>query len=60
MSVTAADQSEAKPMPEPQSRFEKHGSSQVPVDRFAEARRAKRKAKRVKHRAKLKRSNTSG
>ena len=31
-----------------------------PVDKYAEARKAKKKAKRMRHRARLKRSHTKG
>lgn len=60
MSTTAADHSEPKAVPEAQTAGEKHASSHQSVDRFAEARKAKKKAKRVRHRAKLKRSHTKG
>ena len=35
-------------------------SAKVPLDKFAEARRAKKKQKRARHRAKLRRSHTKG
>jgi hypothetical protein len=53
---TAAIHSEPKAMPQAQAAREKNTT----VDRFADARRAKKKAKRVRHRAKLKRSHTKG
>jgi hypothetical protein len=53
---TAAGHSETKAMPQGKAAGEK----KVRVDRFAEARRAKKKAKRMRHRAKLKRSHTKG
>lgn len=60
MGTTAADRSEPKAMPEAQESTEKHIPPHHSVDRFADARRTKKKAKRVRHRAKLKRSNTKG
>jgi hypothetical protein len=51
--ATTTDRSEAKTMPSPE-----HGSGSV--DKYAEARMAKKKAKRMRHRAKLKRSHTKG
>lgn len=56
MDNIAADHSEPKAMPQAKAAREKN----VTVDRFAEARRAKKKAKRMRHRAKLKRSHTKG
>ena len=55
--ATTTDRSEVKTMPEAQTNPE-HGSHSV--DKYADARRAKKKAKRIKHRAKLKRSHTKG
>ena len=60
MATTAADHSEAKEKPEAKDNSGKNISPHHSVDRFADARRAKRKAKRLKHRAKLKRSHTKG
>jgi hypothetical protein len=60
MDTTAARGSEVTEAPKAQASPEKHASQPHPVDKFAEARRAKKKAKRVTHRAKLKRSNTNG
>ena len=56
MDKTAAGHSETKAMPEARAASEK----KVSVDKFAEVRRAKKKAKRIRHRAKLKRSHTNG
>jgi len=39
---------------------EEHASTERSVDKFADARRAKKKEKRKRHRAKLKRQHTSG
>lgn len=55
--ASTIDRSEVKTMPEAQASPE-HGSHSV--DMYADARRAKKKAKRVRHRAKLKRSHTKG
>jgi hypothetical protein len=55
--ATTTDRSEVKTTLEAQASSE-HGSRSV--DKYAEARRAKKKAKRVKHRARLKRSHTKG
>lgn len=58
MDTTTADHSEAKAMPRPQAQAAREKNATV--DRFADARRAKKKAKRVRHRARLKRSHTKG
>jgi hypothetical protein len=55
--ATSADRSEANARPEAQASPERGSGT---VDKYAEARRAKKKAKRVRHRAKLKRSHTKG
>jgi hypothetical protein len=39
---------------------EEHTSTEHSVDKFADARRAKKREKRKRHRAKLKRSHTGG
>jgi hypothetical protein len=49
MSTTVDDRSAAGAM-----------SAKAPLDKFAEARRAKKKQKRARHRAKLRRSHTKG
>jgi hypothetical protein len=56
MDTIAVDQSEPKAMPQAQAAHEKNATA----DRFADARKAKKKAKRMRHRAKLKRSHTKG
>lgn len=56
MDNIAADHSEPKAMPHAQAGREKKAT----VDTFADARRAKKKAKRMRHRAKLKRPHTKG
>ena len=53
---TPTDTSDAKTIPQAQAAREKNTAR----DRFADARRAKKKAKRMRHRAKLKRSHTKG
>jgi hypothetical protein len=55
--MASADRSEGKATPEAQASRE-HGSGAI--DKYAEARKAKKKAKRIRHRAKLKRSHTKG
>jgi len=55
--ATTTDRSEDKATSESQASRE-HGSGAV--DKYAEARKAKKKAKRIRHRAKLKRSHTKG
>ena len=55
--ATSTDRSEVKSMPEAQASRE-HGSGTI--DKYAEARKAKKKAKRIRHRARLKRSHTKG
>ena len=55
--ATSSDRSETRPMSEAQASRE-HGSGTI--DKYAEARKAKKKAKRIRHRAKLKRSHTKG
>lgn len=56
MNSTPTDPLDAKVIPQGQAAREK----KTTVDRFADARRAKKKAKRMRHRAKLKRSHTKG
>jgi hypothetical protein len=61
MVVTPADHSEENTTTQKtKMKSEEHASTQHSVDKFADARRAKKKAKRKRHRAKLKRSHTSG
>jgi hypothetical protein len=60
MGTTVTGHAETKTMPQSQEAPEKRATSHHPVDRFADARRAKKKARRVRHRAKLKRSHTKG
>ena len=56
MDNTTAAHSEPKAMSQTRTDREK----KVSVDKFAEARKARKKAKRVRHRARLKRSHTKG
>lgn len=56
MDNTTAEHSEPKAIAQAKTGREK----KTTVDRFAEARNAKKKAKRMRHRAKLKRSHTKG
>jgi hypothetical protein len=60
MDTTASDRSEPIATPQALASPEKHVSLEHPVDKFADARRSKKKQRRARHRAKLKRSNTSG
>ncbi len=60
MGTIATDQSEPKAMSEAPASPQKHPAASKAVDKFAEARRAKKKQRRVTHRNKLKRSNTGG
>lgn len=60
MATTAGDHSEPKEKLETQDNTGKNIPPHHSVDRFADARRAKKKAKRLKHRARLKRSHTKG
>jgi hypothetical protein len=57
MGTPGIDPSEKNPAsPKTQTK----ASPEHPVDKFAEARRAKKKEKRARHRAKLRRSHTDG
>lgn len=61
MEPTAVEAAEPTATPQvPPARVEKHVSTSPTVDKFAEARRAKKKARRVTHRHTIKRSNTNG
>lgn len=61
MDITAADGTEtiATP-PKTQVSPEKHAPAERSVDTFADARRAKKKQRRARHRARLRRSHTNG
>lgn len=61
MDTIAAGRTELYPPPqEARVNPEKHASSIPSTDRFAEARMAKKKQKRARHRARLRRSHTNG
>ena len=60
MSTTATDHSEPNTMPETQTRAAKQATVPHVVDKFAEARLAKKKQRRRAHRATIRRSNTGG
>ena len=61
MDTTIADSSEKNELPrKTQPKPEHHATQQRVVDKFAEARRAKKKEKRARHRARLRRSHTDG
>jgi hypothetical protein len=60
MSTTVVDQSKENAAPQMQPKTEQHASPERSVDKFADARRAKKKEKRARHRAKLRRSHTDG
>jgi hypothetical protein len=61
MATTAADHLEENSTPQKaQVKPAQHASTEHSVDKFADARRAKKKEKRKSHRAKLKRPHTSG
>ncbi len=58
---TVVDHSRENAAPQKmQPKAEQHASPERSVDKFADARRAKKKEKRVRHRAKLRRSHTDG
>jgi len=60
MSTTATDHSEPNAAPETQANTAKQAAKPHVVDKFAEARLAKKKQRRRAHRLTIKRSNTSG
>jgi hypothetical protein len=61
MSTTAVDLTEKNAAAEKaQTKPEQHASPKRAVDKFAEARLAKKKERRARHRARLKRSHTNG
>jgi hypothetical protein len=61
MDTTVVDQSAENAVPQKmQPGAEQHPSPERSVDKFADARRAKKKERRARHRAKLKRSHTDG
>jgi hypothetical protein len=60
MSTTATDHSEPNAMPETQTQTAKKAAAPHAVDKFAEARLAKKKQRRRAHRLTIRRSNTGG
>jgi hypothetical protein len=61
MDARVADPSEENAPPQKtQPKAQQQASPERLVDKFAEARRAKKKEKRARHRAKLRRSHTDG
>jgi hypothetical protein len=61
MDTTVADPSEQNAPPQKtQPKAEQQAPPERLVDKFAEARRAKKKEKRARHRARLSRSHTNG
>jgi len=60
MSTTATDHSEPNATPETQANAAQQAAKPLVVDKFAEARLAKKKQRRRAHRLTIKRSNTSG
>jgi hypothetical protein len=61
METTPADHSqENTPAQKTKKKPEEHASTEHSVDKFADARRAKKREKRKRHRAKLKRPHTGG
>jgi hypothetical protein len=61
METTPADHSEENTTThKTEMKPEEHPAREHSVDKFADARRAKKKEKRKRHRAKLKRAHTSG
>ena len=61
MDTTAADHSEENTKTQKaQMNLAQPASTEHPFDKLADARKAKKKKKRAKHRAKLRRSHTGG
>jgi len=60
MSSTAVARSEPDATPEKAQANQQQAVPERPVDKFAEARRAKKKQKRARHRAKLRRPHANG
>ena len=60
MSTTATDHSEPNAIPETQTKAAKNSAAPNVVDKFAEARLAKKKQRRRAHRLTIRRSNTGG
>lgn len=60
MSTTPTDHSEPNAIPETQTKAAKKAAAPHVVDKFAEARLAKKKQRRRAHRLTIRRSNTGG
>ena len=60
MSTTATDHLEPNAMPETQTKAAEKSAASHVVDKFAEARLAKKKQRRRAHRLTIRRSNTGG
>lgn len=60
MSTTAIDSSAPNAVPEVQAKSEKKVAAPQAVNKYAEARLAKKKQRRKAHRLTIKRSNTGG
>ena len=61
MNTTVAGPSEQNALPQKtQPETEQQAPPELLVNKFADARRAKKKEKRARHRAKLRRSHTNG
>ena len=60
MSTTPTDHSEPNAIPEIQTKAAKKAAATHVVDKFAEARLAKKKQRRRAHRLTIRRSNTGG
>lgn len=60
MSTTAIDSSEPNSVPETKAKPEKKAAPSQAVNKYAEARLAKKKQRRRAHRLTIKRSNTGG
>jgi hypothetical protein len=58
--MSSTEHSEPIMAPETKSKTAKQGSQHPVVDKFAEARLAKKKQRRRAHRATIRRSNTNG
>jgi hypothetical protein len=60
MSTTPVDGLEANKLPKAQAKSEKQSAQPHAVNKYAEARLAKKKQRRRAHRATIRRSNTGG
>jgi hypothetical protein len=60
MSTTATDAAEPNAVPQAQPKAAKTAATPHKVDKYAEARLAKKKQRRRAHRATIRRSNTNG